>query len=77
MRLPGKPYRIAQAGREDTRPARRAVDLEDGGPAVLGESGEKLRRIAFRHTPVENCGGGRRCVPFARWEQAWREMRSG
>jgi len=36
-----------------------------------------LSRIAFRHTPVENCGGGRRCVPFARWEQAWRDMRGG
>jgi putative spermidine/putrescine transport system substrate-binding protein len=36
-----------------------------------------LRRIAFRHTPVEGCGGGRRCVPFARWEQAWSELRSG
>jgi putative spermidine/putrescine transport system substrate-binding protein len=36
-----------------------------------------LRRIAFRHTPVENCGGGRRCVPFARWEQAWDALRSG
>jgi putative spermidine/putrescine transport system substrate-binding protein len=30
-----------------------------------------LSRISFRHTPVENCGGGRRCVPFATWEQAW------
>jgi putative spermidine/putrescine transport system substrate-binding protein len=36
-----------------------------------------LSKIAFRHTPVENCGGGRRCVPFTRWEQAWRDMRSG
>lgn len=36
-----------------------------------------LKRIAFRHTPVENCGGGRRCVPFARWEQAWSDLRSG
>jgi putative spermidine/putrescine transport system substrate-binding protein len=36
-----------------------------------------LSKIAFRHTPVENCGGGRRCVPFARWEQSWRELRSG
>jgi putative spermidine/putrescine transport system substrate-binding protein len=36
-----------------------------------------LRKIAFRHTPVENCGGGRRCVPFARWEQSWRDLRSG
>lgn len=35
-----------------------------------------LERIAFRHTPVENCGGGRICVPFARWEQAWNELRS-
>jgi putative spermidine/putrescine transport system substrate-binding protein len=34
-----------------------------------------LSRIAFRHTPVENCGGGRRCVPFARWEQAWSDLR--
>jgi putative spermidine/putrescine transport system substrate-binding protein len=33
-----------------------------------------LKRIAFRHTPVENCGGGRRCVPFARWEQAWTDI---
>jgi putative spermidine/putrescine transport system substrate-binding protein len=36
-----------------------------------------LQRIAFRHTPVESCGGGRRCVPFARWEQAWSDLRSG
>ena len=36
-----------------------------------------LNRIAFRHTPVESCGGGRRCVPFARWEQAWSDLRSG
>jgi putative spermidine/putrescine transport system substrate-binding protein len=35
-----------------------------------------LKRIAFRHTPVENCGGGRICVPFARWEQAWTQLRS-
>ena len=33
-----------------------------------------LERIAFRHTPVEHCGGGRRCVPFARWEQAWTDI---
>jgi putative spermidine/putrescine transport system substrate-binding protein len=33
-----------------------------------------LSRIAFRHTPVEHCGGGRRCVPFAQWEQAWADM---
>jgi putative spermidine/putrescine transport system substrate-binding protein len=39
--------------------------------------GALLRRIAFRHTPVESCGGGRRCVPFARWEQAWRDLRAG
>jgi putative spermidine/putrescine transport system substrate-binding protein len=36
-----------------------------------------LNRIAFRHTPVESCGGGRRCVPFLRWEQAWSELRGG
>jgi putative spermidine/putrescine transport system substrate-binding protein len=35
-----------------------------------------LKRIAFRHTPVENCGGGRICVPFARWEQVWNDVRS-
>jgi putative spermidine/putrescine transport system substrate-binding protein len=35
-----------------------------------------LNRIAFRHTPVEGCGGGRRCVPFARWEKAWAEVRA-
>ena len=40
-------------------------------------SGAFLRRIAFRHTPVEHCGGGRRCVPFARWEQAWLQLRNG
>jgi putative spermidine/putrescine transport system substrate-binding protein len=39
--------------------------------------GAFLRRIAFRHTPVEHCGGGRRCVPFTRWEQAWQALRSG
>jgi putative spermidine/putrescine transport system substrate-binding protein len=33
-----------------------------------------LSRIAFRHTPVENCGGGRRCVPFVKWEQAWADL---
>ena len=57
-----------------TRAAARRADLpgapRDAPPALL-------RRIAFRHTPVENCGGGRRCVPFARWEQAWDAMRSG
>jgi hypothetical protein len=35
-----------------------------------------LKRIAFRHTPVESCGGGRICVPFARWEQTWTQLRS-
>jgi putative spermidine/putrescine transport system substrate-binding protein len=43
----------------------------------LDAPGPLLKRIAFRHTPVENCGGGRRCVPFTRWEQAWRDMRAG
>jgi putative spermidine/putrescine transport system substrate-binding protein len=38
-------------------------------------AGPFLKRIAFRHTPVENCGGGRICVPFARWEQSWTELR--
>ena len=33
-----------------------------------------LKRFAFRHTPVENCGGGRHCVPLARWEQAWSDL---
>ena len=33
-----------------------------------------LKRFVFRHTPVENCGGGRRCVPLARWEQAWNDL---
>ena len=33
-----------------------------------------LKRFAFRHTPVENCGGGRRCVPLARWEQDWNDL---
>lgn len=36
-----------------------------------------LRRIAFRHTPVEQCGGGRVCVPFSRWESAWLTARNG
>ena len=49
------------------RPARRCTPTR---PAPF------LKRIAFRHTPVENCGGGRICVPFARWEQAWSELRS-
>jgi putative spermidine/putrescine transport system substrate-binding protein len=39
-------------------------------------AGALLKRIAFRHTPVENCGGGRICVPFALWEQAWTALRS-
>ena len=39
-------------------------------------AGPLLRHIAFRHTPVENCGGGRICVPFARWEQSWTVLRS-
>jgi putative spermidine/putrescine transport system substrate-binding protein len=33
-----------------------------------------LERISFRHTPVEHCGGGRICVPYARWEQAWTDI---
>jgi putative spermidine/putrescine transport system substrate-binding protein len=37
--------------------------------------GALLKRFAFRHTPVESCGGGRRCVPFTRWEQAWSDLR--
>ena len=44
--------------------------------AARGRGGSLLKRIAFRHTPVENCGGGRICVPFARWEQAWTDLRS-
>ena len=33
-----------------------------------------LKRFVFRHTPVENCGGGRHCVPLARWEQDWNAL---
>jgi putative spermidine/putrescine transport system substrate-binding protein len=36
-----------------------------------------LRRIVFRHTPVQNCGGGRECIPYARWEQAWASLTGG
>jgi putative spermidine/putrescine transport system substrate-binding protein len=39
-------------------------------------TGALFKHIAFRHTPVENCGGGRICVPFALWEQTWNELRS-
>ena len=63
----GQPRRL-RAARAGRLPCRRTLDA----PARF-----LRKRIAFRHTPVENCGGGRRCVPFARWEQAWRDMRSG
>jgi putative spermidine/putrescine transport system substrate-binding protein len=39
-------------------------------------AGQLLMRIAFRHTPVERCGGGRICVPFATWEQSWNTLRA-
>ena len=54
--------------------ARRLRRCSAGRPAVRCTRTRQrplLKRIAFRHTPVENCGGGRSCVPFARWEQAW------
>jgi putative spermidine/putrescine transport system substrate-binding protein len=61
-----------------------STPVSSGACAALGASAcaalhadappQFLRRIAFRHTPVENCGGGRRCVPFAQWEQAWKDM---
>jgi putative spermidine/putrescine transport system substrate-binding protein len=61
-----------------------ATPVSAGACAVLGASEcaalhanvpkRFLSRIAFRHTPVENCGGGRRCVPFAQWEQAWTNL---
>ena len=63
-----------------------ATPVNAGACAVLGKAscralradaaGSLLKRIAFRHTPVENCGGGRICVPFARWEQSWTDLRS-
>ncbi|HET6174763.1 MAG TPA: extracellular solute-binding protein [Gaiellales bacterium] len=63
-----------------------ATPVNAGACAALGPSAchalhadaaaPLLKRIAFRHTPVENCGGGRICVPFARWEQTWNELRS-
>jgi putative spermidine/putrescine transport system substrate-binding protein len=61
-----------------------ATPVSAGACAVLGTttcsalhanaSKPFLSRIAFRHTPVANCGGGRRCVPFAQWEQAWTDL---
>ena len=63
-----------------------ATPVNRGACAALGRAtckalhadagGAFLKRIAFRHTPVENCGGGRICVPFTQWEQAWQELRS-
>jgi putative spermidine/putrescine transport system substrate-binding protein len=63
-----------------------AAPVNAGTCAVLGKAschalhadarGPLLKRIAFRHTPVENCGGGRICVPFSQWEQSWTELRS-
>lgn len=63
-----------------------ATPVNPGACAVLGASAchalhagasaSLLKHIAFRHTPVEHCGGGRICVPFTRWEQSWNELRS-
>jgi putative spermidine/putrescine transport system substrate-binding protein len=63
-----------------------ATPVNAGACAVLGKTschalhadaaGALLKRIAFRHTPVENCGGGRICVPFTSWEQSWNELRN-
>jgi putative spermidine/putrescine transport system substrate-binding protein len=63
-----------------------ATPVSGGACAELGNAtcgalhadatGPFLKRIAFRHTPVENCGGGRICVPFAQWEQAWTQLRT-
>ena len=62
-----------------------ATPVSTGACAALGKttcaalhanaSKAFLHRISFRHTPVQNCGGGRRCVPFATWEQAWTTIR--
>jgi putative spermidine/putrescine transport system substrate-binding protein len=63
-----------------------ATPVNAGACAVLGKASchalhadapaAFLKHIAFRHTPVENCGGGRICVPFAQWETSWTELRS-
>ena len=88
---PGCAYRwmrYASEARVQARVARYfgATPVNAGACAVLGKAscralhadaaGSLLKRIAFRHTPVENCGGGRICVPFARWEQSWTDLRS-
>jgi putative spermidine/putrescine transport system substrate-binding protein len=88
---PGCAYRwmrYASTARVQARVARfyGATPVNAGACAALGAStchalhadaaGALLKRIAFRHTPVENCGGGRICVPFARWEQSWTGLRS-
>jgi putative spermidine/putrescine transport system substrate-binding protein len=88
---PGCAYRwmrYASSAHVQARVARfyGATPVNAGACGVLGRSAcaalhadaaaPLLKRIAFRHTPVENCGGGRICVPFARWEQSWTELRS-
>jgi putative spermidine/putrescine transport system substrate-binding protein len=88
---PGCAYRwmrYASGARVQAQVARYygATPVNAGACAFLGRaacralhadaSGSLLKRIAFRHTPVENCGGGRICVPFARWEQSWTDLRS-
>ena len=62
-----KYHRVRQLAKDMPR-VRRALHADAPGPF--------LKRIAFRHTPVENCGGGRICVPFSQWEQAWTTLRS-
>ena len=88
---PGCAYRwmqYASGARVQAQVARYfgATPVNRGACAALGSAackalhadagGAFLKHIAFRHTPVENCGGGRICVPFAQWEQAWQELRS-
>jgi putative spermidine/putrescine transport system substrate-binding protein len=87
---PGCAYRwmrYASGARVQTQVARYfgSAPVNADACALLGKAtchtlhadapGGLLKRIAFRHTPVESCGGGRRCVPFARWEQAWSDLR--
>jgi putative spermidine/putrescine transport system substrate-binding protein len=88
---PGCAYRwmrYASGARAQAQAARYfgATPVNRDACALLGKAGchalhadaprALLKRFVFRHTPVEHCGGGRQCVPFARWEQAWSDLRT-
>jgi len=52
-----------------------AVPVACRGNALLGDSGcvrngfANMGKISFWRTPVENCAGGRKCIPYKKWAE--------